>query len=126
MFRSLATAGLSMAVLILAGCASADNKLAKESRTPDDLYHLQALDQSDQIMLAVHAEGLSAAQKDALAALAGRWREGGARAVQINAPRGLVDSVAVRFSQLRPQGAITASKRVNSISNGALGSPAAS
>ena len=94
MFRSLATAGLSMAVLILAGCASADNKLAKESRSPDDLYQLQAQDQSDQIMLAVHAEGLSPAQKDALAALAGRWREGGARAVQINAPHGLVDPLS--------------------------------
>jgi pilus assembly protein CpaD len=94
MFRTLALAGLAAAGLLLVGCASADNKLAKEARSPDDLYHLHAEDQSDRIMLAVHADGLSAAQQDALTALAGRWREGGARAIQISAPHGLVDSVA--------------------------------
>jgi pilus assembly protein CpaD len=79
---------------LLAGCASGESKLAKQARSPDDLYHLQARDQSDQIMLAVHSGGLSQAQKDALTALAGRWREGGARAIQISAPHGQGDPVA--------------------------------
>ncbi len=94
MARTPALVVLAIAGLILAGCASADNKLAKDARAPDDLYKLQAQDQADQVMLAVHADGLSAAQQEALAALAARWREGGARAIQINAPHGQVDPVA--------------------------------
>lgn len=93
MIRTLALVGLA-SVALLAGCASGDGKLAKQARSPDDLYHLQARDQSDQVMLAVHADGLSQAQNDALTALAGRWREGGARAIQISAPHGLGDPMA--------------------------------
>jgi pilus assembly protein CpaD len=94
LLRAAALAGLAFAGLTLAGCAHSDNDLAKSARTPTELYNLKAEDQSDLILLAVHAEGLSSAQEDALTALAGRWREGGARAIQISAPHGLVDSVS--------------------------------
>jgi pilus assembly protein CpaD len=94
MLRSSVLAGIVLAALTLAGCASADNQLAKNARTPTELYQLHAQDQSDEIMLAVHAGALSQAQRDALDALASRWREGGARAIQISAPHGPVDSVA--------------------------------
>lgn len=94
MLRAPVLAGLALAGLTLVGCASADNQLAKNARTPTELYRLHAEDQSDRIMLAVHAGALSQAQQDALASLAARWREGGARAIQISAPHGLVDAVA--------------------------------
>jgi pilus assembly protein CpaD len=94
MLRTLAIASCALAGLTLAGCVSADNKLAKNAVTPTELYKLHAEDQPDQVLLAVHPEGLSAAQDDALVALAARWREGGARQIEISAPHGLVDSVA--------------------------------
>lgn len=102
MIRRLAPLGL--AGLLLAACASSDHQhphqLAESATTPSELYKLKAEDQSDQILLTVHADGLSPAQDQAVQALAGRWREGSAHAIQISAPHGAIDSVAAyRASQ---------------------------
>jgi pilus assembly protein CpaD len=92
MIRRLAPLGL--ASLLLAACVHPENQRADNAVTPTELYKLKAEDQADRILLAVHADGLSPAQDEAVEALAARWREGGARAIQISAPTSPVDVAA--------------------------------
>jgi len=93
----------SLAGLVLTGCATTphdqQNARAKAAVTPSELYKLQAEDQSDEILLAIHAGALSAAQDEAVEALAARWRDGGARSVQIIAPSGVDPTSAYRTAQ---------------------------
>jgi pilus assembly protein CpaD len=94
MFRPFALACAALAGLTLAACAHSQNDLAKQAVTPTELYKLQAEDQSDEILLGVHPEGLSAAQDEAVRALADRWRDGGGRSIEISAPKDAANSVA--------------------------------
>lgn len=124
MIRIVALAHVLAAGLLLTACASANNKFANEARTPTELYPLHAQDQADQVMLAVHADGLSAAQQTALASLAVRWREGGARTIQINAPHGSVDPVAAyRTAQAARSRLIALGIPAEAISQGSYDAP---
>ena len=100
MRRYLALAGAALAGLSLGACAHSSNDLAKNAVTPTELYKLHAEDQADEILLAVHGEGLSPAQDEAVRALADRWRDGGGRSIQIATPKGGVDAgVAYKAAQ---------------------------
>jgi pilus assembly protein CpaD len=79
--------GAVLAALTLAGCVHPEDDRAKAAVTPADLYQLKAENQPDTILLAVHADGLSQAQIDALRALVVRWRDGGGQPIQISAPQ---------------------------------------
>ena len=87
MLRNITLAGAALASLGLCGCAHEENDRAKAAVTPTELYQLRADYQPDNIMLAIHADGLSPAQADAVRALADRWREGGGQPIKILAPR---------------------------------------
>lgn len=100
MRRSLALTGVALMAASLAACASGGGGRAMNAITPTELYKLRAQDQSDEILLAVHGEGLSPAQDEAVRALATRWRDGGARSIQITAPQGGTNpQIAYRSSQ---------------------------
>jgi pilus assembly protein CpaD len=112
MLRSTVLAATALASLLVAGCAHegpGENARAKAATTPSQLYKLQAEDQTDQILLAVHTDGLSPAQDEAVRALADRWRDGGGRSIQIDAPQDPADStVAYRAAQTVRQRLIAA------------------
>jgi pilus assembly protein CpaD len=75
----------------LAACASDSASPARAAVNPAALYPLRAEVEPDQVALALHAEGLSAAQTQALAALAARWLRDGGEAITLRAPRGGAD-----------------------------------
>jgi pilus assembly protein CpaD len=95
MVRIITLFGLTLA-LSLAGCVSSkDNKLAMQARTPSELYPMKTERRPEQVLLAVHGDGLSPAQVEAVSGLAAKWRDGGGETIQISGPHGAVDSYAV-------------------------------
>jgi pilus assembly protein CpaD len=72
----------------LAACASDPANPARTAVNPADLYPLQAALTPDRVALALHADGLSPAQAQALTAFAGRWRQDGEDMIRLEAPRG--------------------------------------
>jgi pilus assembly protein CpaD len=89
-------AALLLAVVGLSACATAPRDKAAGNPalaavTPGALFPLKVDEAKDQIALAVHAEGLSPAQAEALEALAGRRAEAGGGAVTVSLPEGAVD-----------------------------------
>lgn len=98
---------LRLSVLLLAGaalsgCASGplshQPTRAETARTPIDLWAAEVRPQAEEIALAVHAQGLSPTQSDALAGFAGQWREGGRGAITLRAPVGGPDPAMVSRS----------------------------
>ena len=84
----LVAAAFSLAALCLAACvASAPDNPAREAINPGSLYALKADPATDQIALALHAEGLSQAQALALRALAERRRDTVGGTLLLSAPR---------------------------------------
>jgi pilus assembly protein CpaD len=88
----LVAASYALAALCLAACATAPRSPAVAARSPDALYPLKAETASDQVALAIHAEGLSPAQTQALRALAARRGDRMGGPVRLNAPRGAGDA----------------------------------
>jgi pilus assembly protein CpaD len=91
----------------LAGCDTLHdmNKPSAElPRTPTTRYAATATHMPDEILLAPHATGLSAAQAAAVAELADRWRDSGAGPVTIQAPAG--DAAATYRSSTAVQAAL--------------------
>jgi len=93
----------ALAVLVLAAagltaCASTSDKAPKNPalavKTPADLFPLKVEEAKDQIALAIHPEGLSPAQADALRALAGRRAEARGGVVTVSLPDGGADPAA--------------------------------
>lgn len=83
---SLAPAALFTA-LALAGCATHAPAGYKDNAVlPTEHYTAHVEQTPDQVALAVHAEGLSPAQRKALSDFAGRWRIAGGGAVTVTAP----------------------------------------
>ena len=72
----------------LAACASDPASPARTAVNPAALYPLRAQVVPDQVALALHAEGLSPAQVQALTALAARWQQDGGGPIALQAPRG--------------------------------------
>ncbi len=96
MSRAIALAGIVLGGLALTGCVHDEDARAKAATTPSQLYALKAESQTDDIMLAVHVDGLSGAQVQAVQGLADRWRQAGAaQAVRISAPQSASDQTGV-------------------------------
>lgn len=92
--RSIASAVFVLTVgLAVSGCASMSGD-AEAPMTPLSRYALQVEPGLDRIALAVHDEGLSANQHDALRDLAARYGASGSGQVRIESPAG-DDPVAV-------------------------------
>jgi pilus assembly protein CpaD len=82
----------------LAACATTDPKAPKnpalEVKTSLDLFPLKAEEAKDEIALAIHAEGLSPAQAEALKELAGRRAEARGGVVTVTLPDGGAEPAA--------------------------------
>jgi len=90
---------VSLCALALAGCASPPKAVPgprAEAQTPLDQYEVKTHDAPDQVGLTIHAEGLSAAQRDALAAFVVRWRAAGSGTVVLQTPSDAPDASAAR------------------------------
>ncbi|MBX9575021.1 MAG: CpaD family pilus assembly protein [Caulobacteraceae bacterium] len=80
----------AVAALALSACAQTGGMFQGETPplTPLSRYALRVEPGLDRIALAVHETGLSAAQTDALVALAHRWKRGGAGHLFVQSPSG--------------------------------------
>ena len=86
-FSSLHTLVMAGALLALAGCAThAPAGFADHAASPTEHYAAKVEEAPDQVALAVHADGLSTAQRTALAEFIARWRTAGSGAVVVRAP----------------------------------------
>lgn len=87
---TLAAAGLVLT--LLAGCASSgagpETALAARTDTAQWNDRVHVVPQPDEVLLAPHAEGLSANQNQALDGLVGRWLAAEAREIVVSAPVG--------------------------------------
>ncbi len=96
--KHLALLGSLCAIALVAGCAS--KPPAKGARidapTPLDQYQIKTREVPDQVGLTIHAEGLSAAQHDALAAFAARWRAAGSGEITLQVPSDAPDQDAAK------------------------------
>ena len=127
----LAAAGLVLA--LLAACAGSDSSLetAAAPRTDTEQWKDRVYVDAhpDEVLLALHAEGLSANQNQALDGLLGRWLAAEAREIVVSAPTGgtsgeVAGRMAVAARQrLIAMGAPAASVRV--MGYNAAGAPAA-
>ena len=82
------TLALLGAAALLAACATPHEPPAADqaAATPTEQYPLKARELPGELKLAIHAEGLSGAQRDALADLADHWVDAGAGDVTIRVP----------------------------------------
>ena len=91
---------LVLAAAALSACASTprpppEPTRAEAARTPTELWTAEVKPQAAEIYLAVHAQGLSPTQQDALAGFAGEWRLGGRGPITLRAPVGGPDAAMV-------------------------------
>lgn len=87
-----------MASAALTACAAAPtatSDAAALARTPTELWANRVKVQPDEIRLAVHADGLSATQREALGVFLADWRATGGGPVILRAPLGGADPGAV-------------------------------
>ncbi len=93
--RVLTLAPLAAAAL-LAGCATEGRGSAgfDQAITPTEQYPLKVREAPDEVRLAPHPQGLSPAQRAALASLAGRWTEQGGGVVSVRVPTRPADARA--------------------------------
>lgn len=86
----LAAAGLGLALLTACASSGAGSDPAAAPRTAsqqwEDRVHVDG--RPDEVLLVVHAEGLSPAQNQALDGLLGRWLKAEAREIVVSAPIG--------------------------------------
>ncbi|WP_165190757.1 CpaD family pilus assembly protein [Caulobacter soli] len=116
----LATAGLVLALLSACASTTAGPETAAAPRTVSDAWNdkVRVDSHPDEVLLALHAEGLSTAQNQALDGLLGRWLQAEAREIVVSAPIGgtggdIAGRMAVAVRQrLVAMGAPAASVRV--------------
>jgi pilus assembly protein CpaD len=108
MIRKLIVIGLAA---LVCGCMStgADKKLATDPPlTPTEQFAITVTKGPDDILLAPHADGLSAAQSAAIRALVARWRDADGDLITVKAPQGsdgeVYRSVAAIEAALTDQG----------------------
>ena len=89
--RSLAVAGLAA---VLAGCATHIPGANEKAETPTERFEAKVTPKPEEVKLAIHAQGLSPAQTEALARFAEYWREDDGGTVGIQTPSEGVDSAA--------------------------------
>ena len=92
MFRPLIAV---LALTGLAACATpkAPGRIA-DARTPTEHFQTKVTSADQEIRLAIHAQGLSANQAEALAAFAADWREAEGGTITLSAPSGGTQSRA--------------------------------
>lgn len=98
------------ALALLAGCVSAPHPVQgarADAPTPLDQYRIETREAPDQIGLGIHREGLTAPQRDALAAFVARWRGAGAGAVTLMTPSDAPDPEAARSFALAAQSTLS-------------------
>ena len=87
MFRPLIVALVCAAALTgLGACATKVPDRISEARTPTEHFQAKVSAADQEIRLAVHAQGLSSNQAEALAAFAADWREAEGGTVTLSAP----------------------------------------
>lgn len=92
-------AAVSLAVLV-SGCASHIPGANNKAETPTQRFEAKVTPQPEEIRLAVHAQGVSPRQADALTKLVENWREDEGGRIGIQAPSQGVDSAsAYRMSE---------------------------
>ncbi|MET0294462.1 MAG: CpaD family pilus assembly lipoprotein [Phenylobacterium sp.] len=93
------TAGLVLAGA-LAGCATPPSGMDAEARLPTEQYRAEVSEQPNEIALAIHASGLSPAQRTALTGLANDyWNEDSRSSIDVQVPAEEDPAVARRFGE---------------------------
>jgi pilus assembly protein CpaD len=95
--RLTLVAGLGVLAL-LSACASKPQVQGArvDSPTPLDQYQIKTHDAPDQVGLTIHDEGLSPAQRDALAAFTARWRAAGGATITLQVPSDAPEPASAR------------------------------
>lgn len=86
-------------LIAVAGCATPGPTTVGQvanPATPLDQFTIGRHEAPDQVALAVHAEGVTGSQREALAAFADRWRASGAGFITIQTPSDSADPTAAR------------------------------
>lgn len=97
--KRLALSAAVGAALALGGCATSRAPTAGarlDAPTPLDQFAITTHETPDQVALAVHGEGVTAAQRQALAGLVERWRDAGGGMVTVQAPNDTADVPTAR------------------------------
>jgi pilus assembly protein CpaD len=97
LLRSLAALGLTAA---LGACATHVPGANDEARLPTQRFEPKVTSQPEEVRLAIHAQGLSPAQAEALSKLVAYWREDEGGTIGIQAPtEGVEPGAAYRMSE---------------------------
>ncbi|MDP2215384.1 CpaD family pilus assembly protein [Phenylobacterium sp.] len=92
--RHLISLALAGALAACAGTPAPRDGAMINPPTPLDQYRAQVIPQADEVRLAIHAQGISGPQADALAGLLNAWRANEGGPLKIQAPVGAGDSAA--------------------------------
>lgn len=95
MTRLATFAALAIATT-LGACATSPDKLGQvaDPRTPTEQWKAELTSQPEEVQLAIHANGLSVTQADALAVFVDDWRESDGGTITIQAPAEGADTAA--------------------------------
>ena len=113
----------------LSACATKVPDRVADARTPTEHFEAHAIQSDEEIRLAVHAQGLSPRQGEAVASFASGWRDAEGGMITLSAPAGGADGAAAfRMAQgvedaLIRQG--VAADHIRIVSYEAKGDPAA-
>ena len=92
--RHLMPVFLAAAVTACASAPPPREGAVIDPRTPLDQFRAQVIPQADEVRLAIHAQGLSGPQADALASLVHAWRTNDGGPIRLQAPVGAAESAA--------------------------------
>jgi pilus assembly protein CpaD len=103
--KRLTVSGGLCALALVSACATQPPAQSAriDAPTPLDQHQIKTHNAPDQVGLTIHAEGLSSAQHDALAAFAGRWRAAGGAMVTLQIPSDAPDPDQARTFALAAQ-----------------------
>jgi pilus assembly protein CpaD len=93
---SLLTAPLLLVAVAACSVPAGGPTFSPAPVTPTERFALEAAPTIDEIALAPRVDGLSAAQRDALASLTARYRAGGGSVVVVQAPQGAAENPALK------------------------------
>jgi pilus assembly protein CpaD len=97
--KRLALTGGLAALILVTGCATPNAPVLgqrADPATPLDQYAMGVHEAPDQVGLAVHAEGVNAAQRQALLEFTDRWRASGSGWVTVQTPNDAADAPGAR------------------------------
>lgn len=115
--------------LALGACATRIPDRIVDAKTPTEHFQAKVTAADQEIRLAVHAQGLSPNQAEALAAFASGWREADGGTITLSAPAGVADSRAAFRTLEGARGVLigqgVAADHISVINYDAKGDPAA-